>query len=250
MRTDRSGSRIACTRCRANNFVGQAQCWQCGHSLPPPEALHAGVSPLQAQSRPAITPSVPPAAMPPVYINLPPAHTPDYTAGGQNRRGIMPLAISIVLLTAAVVLIFVMRHTSAPSANAFAASELNRNSAGDLNGDAHGVVPERDRPQSVLPDPGGPRLSIPQSGLPDVGGTRLSMPARETLPPSADPNEMAARRAIESALPRLGLPPQTGTDNSVHLRNGDTISRDQYEDVQRKLQGHPLFGGQPPVPRL
>jgi hypothetical protein len=32
-------TRITCTRCRANNFPGQTQCWRCGHSLPPPEAL-------------------------------------------------------------------------------------------------------------------------------------------------------------------------------------------------------------------
>ncbi len=237
MRTDRSGERVACTRCRANNFVGQAQCWQCGNSLPPPEAFSAGVPPVQ-QARPVpapvLRPAVLPAVLPPVYPN-PPAFVPGCAAGGQTRRGILPLVISIVLLTAAIVLIFVARHSSAPSSAAIAASGLNRSGYGDLNAEAHGVVPERD---------------MPQSGLSDPGGARLSMPAREPLPPSSDPNEMAARHAIESALPRLGLPPSSGMDNSVHLRNGDTISRDQYEDVQRKLQGHPLFGGQPPVPPL
>lgn len=239
MRTDRSGERLACTRCHSNNFVGQAQCWQCGHSLPPPEALSVGVSSAQQQARPVPAPAIRPpislAAMPPVYPDLQPAYMPGYAAGGQRRRGILPLVISIALLTAAVVLIFVARRSSTPDAPTFAASGLNRSGSGDLNGEAHGVVPERD---------------MPQSGLPDPGGARLSMPARDPLPPSSDPNEMAARHAIESALPRLGLPPQSGTDNSVHLRNGDTISRDQYEDAQRKLQGHPLFGGQPPIPRL
>src|SRR5437667_2351552 len=38
--------RIPCPRCRANNFLGQPTCWQCGGSLPPPEALGAAtVSP-------------------------------------------------------------------------------------------------------------------------------------------------------------------------------------------------------------
>jgi hypothetical protein len=33
--------RVSCPRCRANNFVGQAHCWQCRAPLPPPESLAA-----------------------------------------------------------------------------------------------------------------------------------------------------------------------------------------------------------------
>ena len=94
-----------------------------------------------------------------------------------------------------------------------------------------------------------PLREMPNSGLPDANGVHLSMPERDPLPPSADPTEMAAKRAIEHAIPRLGLPPGTLQDGNVHLRNGDTISREQYEEAQRKLQASPYMGGHS-VPRL
>src|ERR1051325_5261862 len=34
-------ARIPCPKCRSNNFLGQTNCWQCGSSLPPPEAFAA-----------------------------------------------------------------------------------------------------------------------------------------------------------------------------------------------------------------
>ncbi|HZP83484.1 MAG TPA: hypothetical protein VFB21_17700 [Chthonomonadaceae bacterium] len=51
--------RIACPRCRANNFVGQAQCWQCR-------------APLPQQAVPARMPAAPPVpfAPPPRHANL------------------------------------------------------------------------------------------------------------------------------------------------------------------------------------
>lgn len=234
MRTDRSGERIACARCRANNFVGQAQCWQCGHSLPPPEMVAAAVQSAPTPGRPAAAPVRPvslPASAPQVRVPpmMPPHPVPAYAAGRQTGRGKMPIILSIALLTAAVVVVFVARKHAAPASVAAQMSQSSARDLNNLNAQAQGMS---------------------QSGLPDSNGVRLSMPARDSLPPSADPNEQAARRAIENAIPRLGLPPQASPDNSVHLQNGDTISRDQYEETRRKLQEHPLFGGQPPVPRL
>ena len=37
---DANTARVQCPKCRANNFIGQPRCWQCGASLPPPEAIH------------------------------------------------------------------------------------------------------------------------------------------------------------------------------------------------------------------
>ena len=236
MRADRSGERIACARCRANNFVGQAQCWQCGHSLPPPEMAAIAVPPAPMAGRPVAVAPARPAGLPVsppqvrvVPIVMPPQSVPAYAAGAKTGRGKMPLILSIALLTAAVVVVFVVRRNAAPASVAAQMSRSNTRNLNSLDAQARGMT---------------------GSGLPDATGVRLSMPARDPLPASADPNEQAARRAIENAIPRLGLPPQASLDNSVHLQNGDTISRDQYEETRRKLQEHPLFGGQPPVPRL
>ncbi len=44
----RDSERIPCPRCRANNFLGQAQCWQCKSPLPPPEAMQRPTAPAVA----------------------------------------------------------------------------------------------------------------------------------------------------------------------------------------------------------
>jgi hypothetical protein len=45
-------ARIPCPRCRANNFLGQSQCWQCHSPLPPPEAVQRPVMPMAAPIQP------------------------------------------------------------------------------------------------------------------------------------------------------------------------------------------------------
>jgi hypothetical protein len=142
----------------------------------------------------------------------------------------MPLVLCIALLTACVLVAYGMRQSASP----LGGSAQIRGATPELNRDAAGVVPQRE---------------MPDSGLPDANGVRLSVPERDPLPPSADPTEMAAKRAIERAIPRLGLPPGAAPDGNVHLRNGDTISREQYEEAQRKLQQSPYMGGHS-VPRL
>lgn len=86
--------------------------------------------------------------------------------------------------------------------------------------------------------------------LPGSHDIRFAQPERDPIRISADPTEAAARRAVQRAIPRLGLPPGTSSDGSVHLRNGDTISKEQYEAAQEKLKNNPLMGGPPTVPRL
>ena len=218
MRSDRSGERLACPHCRANNFVGQAQCWQCRGSLPPPEEQNGrqghretGRPPVQAPSA-SISQYAPP---------IPSA---------RPVRSKTPLVLCIALLTACVLVAYGARQIASRGSG----SAQVRGVAPELNREASGVVPLRE---------------MPNSGLPDANGVRLSMPERDPLPPSADPTEMAAKRAIEHAIPRLGLPPGTPPDGDVHLRNGDTISREQYEEARRKLQQNPLTDSHS-VPRL
>ncbi len=244
MRSDNSPQRLACPRCRANNFVGQAQCWQCKASLPPPEAMNTPTVAGWAQQAGAAPPIVPPitkspgmnpqAVHPqwvnPQAMNAQPGNSQGnwQTPGAVNsvpdavaapRRGSKkPLILSGALLTAGVVVWFTF-HRAAPAANAPGFQLPPGMSAAGTSG--------------VLPN-----------------GIRLAEPGRDEIPLTGDPNEAAARRAIQRAIPRLGLPPGTGSDGTVHLRNGDTISREQYEAAQQKLKNNPLMEGPPTVPRL
>ena len=227
MRSDRSGQRLTCPHCRANNFVGQAQCWQCCGSLPPPEEIE---SEKRKQTYTAGQQGLR-SALP---VPPPPAYALSAEPEGQGGHSKMPLVLCIALLTAGTLVWIGTRRTGL---SAMPSTQISRESAEmkELRAAGQGVTPESELPNSGLPDPGGPRLSVPE---------------RDPLPSGSDPTEMAAKRAIEHAIPRLGLPPGTAPDGKVHLRNGDTISSEQYEDVQRKLQHNPIFGDHPPVPRL
>ena len=232
MRSDNSPQRLACPRCRANNFVGQAQCWQCKASLPPPEAVNTPTVMGWAQQAGAspVSPILPPQAAKAQPTNpqgnrqTAPAVPLVQEAPVLPRRGRKtPLVMAGALITASVVVWFVF-HRAAPPANTSGLS----------------LPPGVSVPPGVLPD----------GILPGSHDIRFAQPDRDPVPFSADPTEAAARRAVQRAIPRLGLPPGTGSDGTVHLRNGDTISREQYEATQEKLKNNPLLGGPPTVPRL
>lgn len=229
MRSDRSGERLECPHCHANNFAGQAQCWQCRGSLPPPEEIKS--KGLKVGSRQANAGRVVGGTQEQSY-SAPAA--PYILPAASHSPGKMPLVLCIALLTAGTLVWVGTRHRDvtpgAPALNAGESAEMR-----GLRNDARGVVPESE---------------LSNSGLPDPGGARLSMPQRDPLAAGTDPNEIAAKRAIEQAMPHLGLPPSSGSDGKVHLRNGDTISSEQYEDVQRKLRQNPVLGNHTPVPRL
>lgn len=53
-----SAERVRCLRCGANNFPGQAQCWQCRASLPPPEEVGIPARP-QPQTFAPLAPAPP-----------------------------------------------------------------------------------------------------------------------------------------------------------------------------------------------
>ncbi len=260
MRSDFSGQRLACPHCHANNFVGQMQCWQCKGSLPPPEATRS------------VTPNTPAASTPPAWAQQPNAQRPNsltpnaqypmpgpqYPASNAQcptpnasvapnaltppqstvSRSLLPLFLCVTLLTASGVLWWATHRMPVEGVAGSPGTAFPGESAGmrDLRRDARGVVPEREMPNSGLADPG----SAPRPGM-----------GRNSLPTSGDPTEMAAKKAVEHALPKLGIPPAGGSsDGRVHLRNGDSISQEQYDEVQRKLKSNPLFGSGAPVPRL
>ena len=232
MRSDNSPQRLACPRCRANNFVGQAQCWQCKASLPPPEAMNTptvmgwgqqvGTPPAAGMQATQVQPVNPQGNW----------QSPAGVSSAQEmpvarRRGSkMPLIMAGALLTASAMVWFAFHRSALPPANTSGLSLP----PGVSTAGTEGVLPD-----GILP------------GSHDI---RFAQPERDPMPVSADPTEAAARRAVQRAIPRLGLPPGTDSDGNVHLRNGSTISREQYEATQEKLKNNPLLGGPPTVPRL
>lgn len=233
MRSDNSPQRLACPRCRTNNFVGQAECWQCKASLPSPESINtptvagwaqpSSAAPPQSPHTPVTNPQ---AVSPQANWQAANAVTSVEEASMLSRRSSKtPLMMAGALMTAGVV-VWLAFHRATPASPAAGLSLPPGVSANETQG--------------VLPD----------GMLPGSHDIRLAQPERDLIPPSADPTEAAARRAVQRAIPRLGLPPGTGSDGTVHLRNGDTISREQYEATQEKLKNNPLMGSPPTVPRL
>ena len=229
MRSDTSTQRLACPHCHANNFLGQDRCWQCKGSLPPPEMV-ARPTPASASAWGGAAPIAPL-----------PGPTVNGRSGGSAKSSLVPLMIAVVLLTASGAIWFAMHQApSLPGGNSggvpgtSVSNSFPGEGAGmrELRQDARNEVPERDMPSSGLAGPG-------SSPVPDMGS-------------NGDPNVAAAKQAVQRALPRLGLPAggNQSSDGTVHLRNGDTISREQYEETQRKLKNNPLFGSGAPVPRL
>ena len=216
MRSDNSPQRLTCPRCRANNFVGQAQCWQCKASLPPPEAVNTPSALLQNVNAQANWQAV---------NGFHPAQEAQPQQSRSRRGSKTPLVMAGALITASLVVWFVF-HRAAPAVN----------------------------PRGLSLPPGvsaeGTQGVLPEGILPGSHDVRLAQPERDPIPPSFDPTEEAARRAVQRAIPRLGLPPGAGSDGTVHLRNGDTISREQFEATKEKLKNNPLMGGPPSVPRL
>ena len=233
MRSDNSPQRLACPRCHANNFVGQAQCWQCKASLPPPEAMNtptvagwaqpSSAAPLQSARPPMTSPqNAGPQTNRQAANAASPMQQPQFTP----RRGSKtPLIVAGAMVTASVV-VWLAFHRAAPVSS----------------------TPGLSLPPGV--STAGTEGVLPDGMLPGSHDIRLAQPERDLIPPSVDPTETAARRAVQRAIPRLGLPPGTGSDGTVHLRNGDTISKEQYEATQEKLKNNPLMGSPPTVPRL
>ncbi len=191
-RGDMGDGRIACPRCRANNFVGQAQCWQC-HTPLPPAAL------------------VPASPIAPVSTWRP------------DVRILLPV---VAVVTFGIVWFLVGRSQS----------------------------PERSAPVSLPPQ----TLSSENSrsrpdavpALPQENTSSAAQTNTPTAPTDSDPLTSQAQREVERARREVGLPPSAPADPNgrVHLRGGGTISAEEWEEAQRKLQQSPLLRDPPSPP--
>jgi hypothetical protein len=84
--------------------------------------------------------------------------------------------------------------------------------------------------------------AAPQSAVP---ATDQSAEVRKAL--SNDPIDSEARRVVDRESQKLNLPPPVSADGKVHLRSGGTISQEEWNAANRKLQDSPLLR-QPPTP--
>ncbi len=221
-------TRISCPRCRANNFPGQPQCWQCRAPLPPPETLAASAaySP-QGNVRGEVRGDVRAAGVPhPMPVQPPMAVSPHPSASvpipqrQPNYWLLMPL---IALITFAIVWFVAGRsyqtRIEIPPANGRAPG-FDTNPAGRV-------------PEAVTSEP------------PATPGASTG-----TAPTEADPLTAQAQREIERAKRGLNLPPPNavGPDGRVRLRGGGSISVEEWEAARRKLQDSPLTREPPPPP--
>lgn len=95
--------RIPCPRCRANNFAGQTNCWQCASSLPPPEATGA-YAPVSAYAAQPIPPAA--SAYPPQ--NAPVGYAP--AASRSSWRLVIPLVLIAVVMLGGLFMFAVRRQ--------------------------------------------------------------------------------------------------------------------------------------------
>src|ERR1051325_3967210 len=106
-RSGQDGQRLACPRCKANNFVGQAQCWQCR------APLSAGGAPQT--SRPAPPPKPSPAAPAPSRPAAPRRPQEALVAHPPSRPVMLGVLAGVALLAFALVLRFANSPQAAPS---------------------------------------------------------------------------------------------------------------------------------------
>lgn len=111
-------------------------------------------------------------------------------------------------------------------------------------------------------------LTVVHRGHPEVVGesaSHVTQASRSVAPPVApdslskppatdtDPATDAARGVVERAERDMGAPPSTsatGPDGLVHLRNGGTITREQWDAAAKKVNDSPInhVPVAPPVP--
>jgi hypothetical protein len=222
--------RVICANCHANNFAGQAQCWQCRAPL-----SAGGGCPVA--HRPT---SLPPQVAAPAP--LPQGVLPVAERAPATRPSAL-LLIGIGMMTFVIVLILAMRSQSgAPGAGRLATSASEVNS---------GMAVGRDKSLAPAMSAG---ASAPdtESGAPTSQATSTNQSTSTSTPATTggDPLEDAARRTISREAPNVGLPPSgaVSSDGQVHLRSGGAISVEEWNEAKRKLQDNPLLKEPPPPP--
>jgi hypothetical protein len=243
-------NRVICANCHANNFAGQAQCWQC-HA---PLAGARGGAPAPP-ARPATR--MPRASVPEPWPQQAPPFAPRRSA---TARPSALLLVGVGMMAFVIALIFATR----PQAN----------SPAQVNSATGGIGTGRSSYEPVRSLSGGQTAggldgaatdtsgtsAVPDAGAvtPDAGNSATNQPANSsaaanpTTGPTTgggDPLEDAAKRVISREAPNVGQPPTgaVSSDGQVHLRSGGSISVDDWNAAKRKLQDNPLLKD-PPAP--
>lgn len=189
-------SRIGCPRCRANNFPGKMHCWQCGGSLPPPEAVgQPAPAPVHYAQQPLPDTQYPtPNAYPPAgYAQYPPLRP-------SRRWFLAPLAFLLVAAILGGLFFFAFRSRA-------------RQTLGPL-----------EQAPKTFGDYAN-RLRR-EGGLGDTGANDSE----------TDPTISQARREIERLSGQAGAyAPPVSQDGKVHLQRGGSISPEEYERARRSL---------------
>ncbi len=200
--------RTPCPKCRANNFSGQTNCWQCGSSLPPPEAVGAATPtpyPQPAPQRPAENP----ASLAPAPFVQPPAYfSPPVRSGvGLGLRIAIWAVLLIPILAAGAYMAFQRRAIGGVDSQAQAAIEAN---------------------EKLMREFG---QQVRQSG----SGT--------SDPDVLDPNSPTAqaRREIKRLEEKGVIPtvPPTDAEGRIHLQSGGTISPEEWRRARESLGNPP-----------
>ncbi len=218
--------RIICPNCHANNFAGQAQCWQCRAPL----AIAGGSAQPYASRATA-----PPVAPPVQRAQAVPTAVPPRT--GSSRPSAL-LLIGVAMMTFVIVLLNMRSQTAAPGAGRTTTQEIETRRTA--------TAPVTDLPSGQ--EDGANRIS--------PSDTPTAVPTGDAHDTSAasgggDALEDAAKRVISREAPKVGLPPPAAVspDGQVHLRTGGTISADEWNEARRKLQESTLLKEPaPPAP--
>lgn len=209
------GQRVTCSRCQANNFVGQTHCWQCR------APLSAGAASMPSA---ASQPTLPPVRNRPGDLNPfsapPPApqprQTPEALAIKTPPRPVMFAALFAVAVLAFGVVFLIAGHPQTAPA---------------------------------LPPP----VSESRSMIPDPSPVRSPEAQTETRSETADSDPILdeGKRALEREKRHLDLPSSDGvvsSDGRVHLRSGGSISPEEWREAQRKLKDSPVLRDLPSPP--
>lgn len=201
--------RIACPRCRANNFVGQAQCWQCRASLPPPEAVLPQAFPAARPTAPAHPPT-PRQAAPP--------------SGLSPKAASRIIAVCIGLIAFFSVVLAMQRRQETPQAVAVPAPARTIPALPEVGAESRPLTAPEAQRAVIGPMPQSP-LALPapslQSEVPPL--PLMARPAQEQM------RKMTSETGVQ--------PGDLGAQ--VPLQGGGSLTREEYNAAVRKLANDP-----------
>lgn len=200
--------RISCPKCRSNNFLGQPTCWNCGASLPPPEAMAPPASTIArypaAPVRNAEPPNTPTSIQPPIQSPTNPyTHQPIHTPRATGLR----IAIWAILILP----VLLAMSWYAKTRSGGNAIEAQKDAAIKMQEELTRSLDERIKASQERP----------------------------TGPGALDPDstDAQARRELKRIYEKTGVgaPPPTDAEGNVHLQGGGTLTREQWEKTRDSL---------------